>query len=386
MNTKMKILIIRNYPSFMDVEHNTYNIQEIGLAKALIRKGHSCDIVFWAKDEEKVVDYIFDDNKHIKVYYRKGRNILKNAIYNNIDDLIKNYDIIQPCEYNQLQAWLLARKYPNKTVIYHGPYYSSFNKGYNTMCKFTDRLVLGTYKKKNTPFIVKSNLSANFLLQKGIKNVTVAGVGVDLDAFRVNNDDKIPEKVEAIDSIDAEIKLLYIGRLEPRRNIPFLFDVLKGVRNKGINAVLVVIGTGDSQYKNDVFNYADKIGVSNSIYYIDKLEQKYLSCVYGRCDVFILPTYYEIFGMVLLEAMYFGKIAVTTENGGSDMLISNGNDGIVIEEFDVNKWVDNIIENKDNPNIGKNAAVKITDQFTWDCLANKFIDIYKRVKNESFNG
>lgn len=376
----MKILIIRNYPSFMDVEHNTYNIQEIGLAKALIRKGHICDIVFWAKDEEKVVDYVFDDNKHINVYYRKGRNILKNAIYNNIDDLIKNYDVIQPCEYNQLQSWLLAKKYPNKTVIYHGPYYSPFNKGYNTMCKFTDRLVLGTYKRKNTPFIVKSKLSADFLMKKGIKNVTVAGVGVDLDAFKVNNADKIPEKVDAIDNIDAEIKLLYIGRLEPRRNIQFLFDVLKGVRDKGINAILVVIGTGEEQYKKTVFDYAYKIGVIDSVYYIDKLEQRYLSCVYGICDIFILPTYYEIFGMVLLEAMYFEKIAVTTENGGSDMLISNGDDGIVIKEFDVNKWVNAIIENKDDSRIGKNAAIKIKDRFIWDCLADKFIEIYMRVK------
>lgn len=375
----MNILIIRNYPSFMDVEHNTYNIQEIGLAKALIRKGHSCDIVFWAKDEEKTVDYTFDGNKHIKVYYRKGKNILKNAIYSNIDDLIEDYDIIQPCEYNQLQSWLLAKKYTDKTVIYHGPYYSSFNKGYNTMCKFTDRLVLDTYKKKHTPFIVKSRLAADFLMKKGIKNITVAGVGVDLDAFIVKNADIITEEVNAIDSIDAEIKLLYIGRIEPRRNIPFLFDVLKGVRDKGINAALVVIGTGDSDYKKTAFDHARNIGVIDSVYYIDKLEQNYLSLVYDRCDIFLLPTHYEIFGMVLLEAMFFGKIVVTTENGGSDMLISNGDDGIVIKEFDVNKWVNAIIENKDDSRIGKNAAIKIKDRFIWDCLADKFIEIYKRV-------
>ena len=40
----MKILIIRNFPSYMAVKNNTYNIQEVGLAKALVRKGHFCDI------------------------------------------------------------------------------------------------------------------------------------------------------------------------------------------------------------------------------------------------------------------------------------------------------------------------------------------------------
>lgn len=362
----------------MDVEHNTYNIQEIGLAKALIRKGHSCDIVFWAKDSEKVVDYTFDNDKHITVYYRKGINLLKNAVYNHIEDLIENYDVIQPCEYNQLQSWLLAKRHPDKTVIYHGPYYSDFNKGYNTMCAFMDKLVLKTYIKNNTPFIVKSRLAEKFLRRKGITNITVAGVGVDLDAFRVNSVDKIPEAVNKIENIKADIKLLYIGRLEKRRNIPFLFDVLKGVRDRGVNASLVVIGSGDSDYKKAVFDYGKTIGITKNLCYIEKLEQKYLSLVYNRCDIFILPTYYEIFGMVLLEAMYFGKIAVTTENGGSDMLISNGSDGIVIGEFDKNKWVDAIIKSIGNDDIGKNAENKIVNHFTWDKISDIFIDVYKR--------
>ena len=374
----MRILIIRNYPSFMDVEHNTYNIQEIGLAKALIRRGHSCDIVFWTNDEEKDVEYIFDDNKQIKVYYRKGRNILKNAIYSNIDDLIKNYDVIQPCEYNQLQSWLLAKKYPEKTVIYHGPYYSKFNKGYNMMCRFTDKFVLNTYRKMNTPFIVKSNLAARFLREKNIENVTVAGVGVDLDAFKVKSIDKIPEEVKNIECIKSDYKLLYIGRLEPRRNIPFLFDVLKGVRDNGMDAMLIVVGNGVEKYKNSVFGYAREIGVADSIYYIEKLEQKYLSCVYEKCNIFLLPTYYEIFGMVLLEAMYFGKTAITTENGGSDMLITKNKDGIIIKEFNKAKWVEAIVKNIDDLSIGMNAHSKITGNFTWGNLADKFIEVYKR--------
>ena len=41
----MRILIIRNFPSYMDVKNNTYNIQEVGLAKALTRRGYKVDIV-----------------------------------------------------------------------------------------------------------------------------------------------------------------------------------------------------------------------------------------------------------------------------------------------------------------------------------------------------
>ena len=43
----MKILIVRNFPSYMDVRRRTYNIQELGLAKSLVRMGNTCGVVFW---------------------------------------------------------------------------------------------------------------------------------------------------------------------------------------------------------------------------------------------------------------------------------------------------------------------------------------------------
>ena len=115
----------------MNVKNNTYNIQEIGLAKALIRKGHICDIVFWTDNAPETITYKFDGDKKLKIFYLNGKNILNNAIYKNIDELISQYDIIQPAEHNQIYSAFLAKKYPQKTIIYHGPYYCDFNKRYN---------------------------------------------------------------------------------------------------------------------------------------------------------------------------------------------------------------------------------------------------------------
>ena len=122
----MKILIIRNFPSYMAVKNNTYNIQEVGLAKALVRKGHFCDIIFWTDKAEETVDVPVDKLGTVHVFYRRGKTVLKNTVYPNCNELFEQYDILQPCEYNQIQAWLLAKRYPEKTIVYHGPYYSSF--------------------------------------------------------------------------------------------------------------------------------------------------------------------------------------------------------------------------------------------------------------------
>ncbi|MBK5241014.1 glycosyltransferase family 4 protein [Clostridium sp.] len=382
----MKILIIRNYPNYMDVQFNTYNIQEIGLAKALVRKGHICDIVFWADKEERIIDYVFEHDKHINVYYRKGKNILKNAIYNNLDFLIQQYDVIQPCEYNQYQSWVLAKKYPDKTVIYHGPYYSEFNKRYNLMSKVFDIFFLKRYIKLGTRFIVKSNLAQKFLISKGIReeNIKAVGVGVDLEALSTNKEKNIPDFIDTMESFKDGLVLLYVGRLEERRNISLLFDILKKVSLMENNVHLFMIGNGNDEYVKKCMEYADEIGVKQLIHIIDKMEQKYLSLVYTKADCFLLPTEYEIFGMVLLESMYFGAITVTTENGGSNMLIENEKNGFIVRSKNPTEWahhICNIYNDKDlTKKIKLGAHNTIMNFFTWDVLSEKIIRVYESLK------
>lgn len=69
----MKILIIRPWPSLLDVTKNTYNIQEVGLAKALVKRGHPTDILFWTDGDEMTVEVEAEGGKPIRVFYRHGK-------------------------------------------------------------------------------------------------------------------------------------------------------------------------------------------------------------------------------------------------------------------------------------------------------------------------
>lgn len=386
----MKILIIRNIPTFIDVKNNTYNIQEVGLAKALVRKGHNCDILFWTNGNEEEVAIPVDGNidRKITVYYKKGICILKNTVYTKCESLFNHYDILQPCEYNQAEAWLLSKKYPQKTVIYHGPYYSKFNKRYNLMCDFFDLLFLRLYVKMNTPFIVKSQLAKKFLNNKGIQNVTVAGVGLDKEMLEsAEKTSEVPICIKMRQNAN-ETKFLYIGRIEERRNIRFIFEVLKKVLDKMPNSKLYMIGTGDKNYINSIWNYAKSLGVYNNIIWQERLEQRYLSSVYKQSDCFLLPTEYDIFGMVLLEAMYYENIVVTTSNGGSSTLMKNGFNGIIDDSKNAEMWAQNIISimsDQDRMKIMKHhAAETIANSYTWDSLVHIFEKSYNnRLRQEA---
>ena len=73
--------------------------------------------------------------------------------------------MLQTAEYNQMFSWHLAGKYPEKTVVYHGPYYSPFNRNYNRMCRVFDVLFVGRYRRRGTRFLTKSELARKFLLE-----------------------------------------------------------------------------------------------------------------------------------------------------------------------------------------------------------------------------
>lgn len=384
----MKILIIRNYPSFMDVRHNTYNIQEIGLARALVKKGHFCNLVLWTKGREFNLSIETESGNKITVFYRNSKVILKNVIYPNLDALIAKYDVVQLAEYNQVQTWQLAQKYPGKVVVYHGPYYSHFNKKYNLMCKIFGTFFLNKYLKSDTKFIVKSNLAKNYLLTQKIKdtNISVAGVGIDLDSFLTDKSEKAPDIIYGIDAFENSIRLLYVGKFEPRRNIPFLYNVIKLIRDAGMSVKLVEIGDGNLDYMEMCNNYAKKIGISENLYHIDKLEQKYLPQVYQKCDFFLLPSHYEIFGMVLLEAMYYGLPTFTTDNGGSNMLIENDKNGFVLK-LDEKEWAQKIITLANDralcKKISQNAKECIRKHYTWDSVAEGMLSVYQAVGDKT---
>lgn len=342
----MKILIIRPWPSLLDVTKNTYNIQEVGLAKALVKRGHSTDILFWTDGDEMTVEVEAEGGKPIRVFYRHGKVLLKNVWFSGQDALFAQYDVLQTAEYNQMFSWHLAGKYPEKTVIYHGPYYSPFNKNYNRMCRVFDAFFVGRYRRRGTRFLTKSELARKFLLEKRLspEQVTTVGVGIDAELLRDRPDAGQTELEGKMRAQKKGLKLLYIGRIEPRRDPFFLLDVLAEVRKSDPDACLYLIGDGDEAYRDSVKAAIGEKGLTDWVFWQKKAPQYQMKGVYQQADFFLLPTEYEIFGMVLLEAMFFRRVVLTTPNGGADMLLRSGENGIVLEKSDPARWAEALLD------------------------------------------
>jgi glycosyltransferase involved in cell wall biosynthesis len=380
----LRIVIVRTSCRGVVAESGFYNSQEIGLARALSKRGHHVDIVLFGGKESRTstVNYDFDGvQASSTIYYVPGLALYDAGLFKGLDDLVGGYDIIQPAEYDQVETWLLAKKFAGKVIVYHGPYYSDFNKRYNLKCRVADTVFAPRYRKLGTPFITKSTLAEDFLRHKGIKNVETIGVGLDtaqLIPERAGQKNKLAREI-AREKSEGIRHLLYVGKIEPRRNSFLLLDVMERLANHD-DIKLIVVGSGEADYLREWEASINKRELENSVQYVGRIPQAELPSIYSGCDLFLLPTSFEIFGMVLLEAMYYGVAPVTTVNGGSSVLLTGGLSKLVVDSLDASEWASRIENLLSDPAglkaLAKEARTRILEGFTWDALAPRFEQQY----------
>lgn len=383
----MKILIIRTFPSIMNIEQ--YNVQEIGLAKALTLAGHECGIVFYngfhkSRIQELAVE---GTDRKVRIYWQRGINVLKNGIFVGLRKIVREYDVIQVHEYDQLTSWKYYTFEKKPVVLYHGPYACDYNKGYNLKCRIFDHTFLKLCKrKKEIMCLTKSPLATDFLKSKGFYRVHTVGVGLDCSVYE-NTEHEGRAKVKTENSKDIgsaapSLKLLYVGKIEERRNVYFIEKIMREL-SEYPQITLTMVGSGEKEYAEKFLQEIKDLLQNGKITYIPAVRQKDMGKIYAEHDILVFPTNYDIFGMVLLEAMYCGVACVSSQNGGAASVIRNGENGVILDSFAQEQWRDVIIELASDKE--KLAGMKqkgrktIEEHFTWEQIAQKFSEYYAQV-------
>lgn len=379
----MKILIVRSFPDILNL--NAYNVQEIGLAKALTRRGLECGIVLYnGSQKDRKERYTFsEDGKEYSfiIYWMKGFSFFKNGIMPSVFRLVSQYDVIQVHEYDQILSWMLYTRMRKPTVIYHGPYYHEYAKGYNLKCRVFDTLFLRNRRPEKAVCLTKSEPAADFLRKKGFSHVRAVGVGVDQEQFQADEQEQVRCLLEPDESV---FRLLYVGKIEARRNVYFLAELFERLLAKNDHLELVIVGSGEPDYVKPFLERIKKWTDEGRIRYIPKATQKELAPVYRNANLFVFPSNYEIFGMVLLEALYFGLPVVSSQNGGASVLLRNGENGYMLEGFDLSVWEEKILQIAGNRELyekmKKDAHDTVEQHFLWDKLADRFLAGYEEAR------
>jgi 1,2-diacylglycerol 3-alpha-glucosyltransferase len=143
--------------------------------------------------------------------------------------------------------------------------------------------------------------------------------------------------------------LLFIGRMSKQKNVPFLLKAFKKVLHDLPAARLVMIGGG--HYKSQYEKLGEELGVGASILWLGAVDYSELMKYYKAADLFALTSFYEGFPRVFMEAASAGLPIVTTMVSGVGDGVIDGENGLVVEQGDLDGWVSGAKKLLENPNI-----------------------------------
>ncbi|MCU9810320.1 glycosyltransferase [Paraclostridium sp. AKS81] len=205
------------------------------------------------------------------------------------------------------------------------------------------------------------------------KNINVIENGVDLKKVDGIKDIEILNK-----KYDGKIKVLSVGYLIERKGHRYVIEALKNLVDQYNNIIYLIVGEGEKY--QELKELSKKYNLEGHIDFIGALTHDDVMRYMNICDVFILPSWNEAFGVVYAEAMASYKPVIGCKNEGIDGIIKDKKNGVLVESKsskEIYNALKYLIENPYEREIIGKLARNTIEKFTWESNALKNIDLYK---------
>ncbi|MCD9022772.1 glycosyltransferase family 4 protein [Cohnella silvisoli] len=220
---------------------------------------------------------------------------------------------------------------------------------------------------------LKQQLSARFPRISG--RIRKVWLGVDTNRFSPSRANK-PNKA---------FKVLFTGRLIPRKGVPVLLKAVKQAQSKTVRPIHVVIAGGSTRsgYMESMRALARKLHVNTR--FLGTVPHSRIHKVYRQADVFVCPSQqHEAFGLVNVEAMSSGLPVIASSNGGIKEIVRHNKNGILVKDYRKPQAFANAIvrlmNNKNLRNSMKRQARKdCLAKFSWSASAQRLSGVYSKI-------
>ena len=220
------------------------------------------------------------------------------------------------------------------------------------------------------------------------QKVAIIPPGVDIHHFYPIPPD---EAKEAIGISTNERMALFVGRIEPLKGVDTLIRAMAIVKHKCRNFVcphyLVIIG-GDPEEDEEKLSAEMRrlqtlcrdLGLDEIVLFLGKRAQNTLPYYYSAAEVVVMPSFYESFGMVALEAMACGTPVIASRVGGLALLVKDGVTGYFVPAQDpeaLAQRLRTVFINEDlRKQLGIQAAAYASD-FSWERITAQILNVYQ---------
>jgi D-inositol-3-phosphate glycosyltransferase len=210
--------------------------------------------------------------------------------------------------------------------------------------------------------------------------------GVDTDLFTPGDRAEARQRL----GLDDRPVLLWVGRMAPIKGLDTLLDTVARLREGGQDMRLLVVG-GDadeptSGHEISLRHRIARLGLVDSVRFVGPQPQSVLPRYYAAADLTVLPSYYESFGMVALEAMACGSPVIASRVGGLITTIRDGVTGFLVRDGDVGALAERIESLVADPELrwrlGR-EGVRWAAQHRWPCVAEAVCKEYASLESRA---
>lgn len=168
--------------------------------------------------------------------------------------------------------------------------------------------------------------------------------------------------------------------LLPRKNHKLIFQATSQLVKKGLNIKLLV--GGDGELAAFLRNLAKELEISHCIEFLGGLSRKQVKENIDRSHAFLLASFYETFGVVLIESLASGRPVITTNSGGPEDIVTYDN-GIILKDFNTTTMASAIEKMMNNYNMYNQDKISedCYSRFSEKKIISSLEEVYKQVLN-----
>jgi len=183
--------------------------------------------------------------------------------------------------------------------------------------------------------------------------------------------------------------VLYVGRFDPRKGIETLVRAVRESKFYGSKNLHLMIGGGstpgnsDGKERDRIEGIIQELGMTEFTSLPGLLSQSVLPNYYAAADICVVPSYYEPFGLVAIEAMASGTPVIASDVGGLQFTVIHQETGLLVPPRDVTSLsnaIDIILSDPElRLKLGKAGQKRVMAKFSWDGVAIQLDHLYTQL-------
>ncbi len=235
---------------------------------------------------------------------------------------------------------------------------------------------------------IKSDLVSSYAINE--KKIAVVYNGVDTNTFRPIFDARLPEKFKIL---EGKRIVLYVGHFGLRKGLLHLIKAMEKVVQEVPDAALLCIGgvpkwLGATDYWTYLHATIRESNLEGKVVLADRIPNIELPNYYSLASVFVLPSYYEAFGKVVVEAMACERPVVVSRKGGLEEVVEDGKSGLMFNYGQIDELSNAIVKLLQDVKLarmmGANGRRRAEQDFTWSAVARRIGLVYRKILYQDY--